>query len=83
MALPIRPGFPQTSAPIPRPDSARNAGQRAFFEAALGLQQQAPMASATSQPPPRPQPAGRIPTDLPADPPERILRPGSLLDIKV
>lgn len=83
MALPIRPGFPQTSAPVQRPDPARNAGQRAFFEAALSLQQQAPMASASARPASRPQPAGRIPTDLPADPPERILRPGSLLDIKV
>ena len=83
MALPIRPGFPQSSAPVQRPDPVRNAGQRAFFEAALGVQQQAPLSSAASQPAPRPQPTGRIPTDLPADPPERILRPGSLLDIKV
>ena len=38
---------------------------------------------AAANPVTRPYPLGRIPTNLPADPPERILRPGSLLDIKV
>jgi hypothetical protein len=28
-------------------------------------------------------PIQKIPVNLPADPPERILRPGSLLDIRV
>lgn len=82
MALPIRPGFPQTAPPIQRPDVARNPGQRAFFEAAL-RQQQAPTAVAAAPPMARALPMGRIPANLPADPPEQILRPGSLLDIKV
>ncbi len=83
MALPIRPDFPQPAQPIQRPDAARNAGQRAFFEAALGGQQQAAATQAIANPISRPHPMGRIPTDLPAEPPERFLRPGSLLDIKV
>ncbi|MES2341105.1 MAG: hypothetical protein V4597_05465 [Pseudomonadota bacterium] len=82
MALPIRPGFPQTAQPIQRPEAPRNAGQRAFFQAALG-QQEAPTSAAAAQPTTRAEPLGRIPTNLPAEPPERILRPGSLLDIKV
>ena len=83
MALPIRPGVPQTAQPIQRPDPARTAGQRAFFEAALGGQQQAAATQAAANPISRPHPMGRVPTDLPADPPDRVLRPGSLLDIKV
>lgn len=83
MALPIQPGFPQATAPIQRPDAARNVGQRAFFEAALGGQQQAAATQAAANPVTRPHPLGRIPTNLPAEPPERFLRPGSLLDIKV
>ncbi|HEX5378813.1 MAG TPA: hypothetical protein VFW47_09575 [Phenylobacterium sp.] len=89
MATPIRPGFqtPTPQAPA-RPDAARNAAQRAFFDAAFGkapgaaaapqTAQAAPAAPATTFPS-----AQRIPTSLPADPPTRILRPGSLLDIKV
>jgi hypothetical protein len=83
VALPIRPGFPQTAAPIQRPDTTPNAGQRAFFQAALGGQQQAAATQAAANPITRPHPMGRVPTDLPAEPPERFLRPGSLLDIKV
>ncbi|CAN5716739.1 hypothetical protein BH11PSE1_BH11PSE1_29250 [soil metagenome] len=83
MALPIRPGFPQATAPVHRPDPARNASQRAFFQAALGGQQQAAATEAIANPITRAHPLGRIPADLPAEPPERFLRPGSLLDIKV
>ena len=82
MATPIRPNFPQAAPPIQgaqRPDAA--AGQRAFFQAALG--QQPTHAAASAEPSARPPPAGRIPTSLPAEPPEKILRPGSLLDIRV
>jgi hypothetical protein len=65
-----------------RPDLPRNAGQRAFFEAAMGRTAQAevptsPVASAQSAP------THRVPTSLPAEPQSRILRPGSLLDIRV
>ncbi len=61
---------------------AKLAAQRAFFAAALG-QAQAP-AAATPQPQPQARPASvaRIP-DPAAEPPQRILRPGSLLDIRV
>ena len=93
MAEPIRPGFNPAPQTAPRPDAGRNAAQRAFFAAALG---QAPAAAAAPQaqvqpqvqrvaaaPQPAAPPAGRIPTNLPPDPPTRILRPGSFLDIKV
>jgi hypothetical protein len=77
----IRPPiFPTVNTPAQGAQTTRNAGQRAFFEAAMGR---------TAEPAsPRPTEAGRapiqkIPTNLPADPPEKILRPGSLLDIRV
>ncbi|KQW65951.1 hypothetical protein ASE17_14150 [Phenylobacterium sp. Root77] len=65
---------PQATAPV------RNPAQRAFFEAAMGrpaaaqaqVQAQAPAA-----------PAHRMPAALPDEPPQKILRPGSLLDIRV
>jgi hypothetical protein len=95
MAAPIRPGF-NNPAPqaAPRPDAARNAAQRAFFQAAMGqasapaapraqVQPQAQAPRVTAAPQAAAPPAGRIPTNLPPDPPARILRPGSLLDIKV
>jgi len=76
---PVRPPFPQTTGPgAGRPDAARNAAQRAFFQAALGQAQ----GVAPQGPAPAPR-APRVPTNLPAEPPARILRPGSLLDIKV
>ena len=76
MAVTIRPDMPVPQ----RPDLPRNAGQRAFFEAALGK----PVAAAiSSTPQASAAPVNRVPTSLPADPPNRILRPGSLLDIRV
>jgi uncharacterized membrane protein len=97
MATPIRPGF-QTDIPqaTQRPDVARNAAQRAFFQAAMGnaaapAAPQAPVqapvqAQARTQvtaPTAQAQPIHRMPTSFPAEPPTKILRPGSLLDIKV
>lgn len=77
MTTPFRPSIiPQTHVPTQGPNGARAAGQRAFFQAALG---QAP-AAATDMPARHVQ---KIPAALPAEPPARILRPGSLLDIKV
>lgn len=81
MTSPVRPPIiPQTHIPSGGgTNGARSAGQRAFFEAAMG---KTPTASATtSDTPARFVP--KIPVDLPAEPPQRILRPGSLLDIKV
>lgn len=79
MTTPVRsPIIPQTHIPTGGANSARGAGQRAFFEAAMG---KANASAAAPDAPARFVP--KIPTDLPAEPPARILRPGSLLDIKV
>ncbi|MDP3852192.1 hypothetical protein [Phenylobacterium sp.] len=73
------PIFPQTQTPSQGVQPSRNPGQRAFFEAAMG--RAAPQAQAAMA---APAPlAQKIPVNLPADPPEKILRPGSLLDIRV
>ena len=80
MAIPIRPGFPPNTQAAQAPQVARHPAQRAFFDTALG---QAPASVASTQTATRPMPTGRIPTNLPAEPPEKILRPGSLLDIRV
>jgi hypothetical protein len=74
---PIRPST--TSLPQALPQSRpelRNA-QRAFFEAAMGRAAPAEPAQPASRTERRPQGL-----DL-TKPPEKILRPGSLLDIKV
>ena len=79
---PVRPTpLPNTAASsgAQRPDVARNAAQKAFFQAAMGAQAAPASAPQTAGP----RPIHRVPTNLPADPPERILRPGSLLDIRV
>lgn len=70
--------------------NARTAAQRAFFEAALGKagapaaqpQMQTPAVRAETTPQPAAQ---RVRTEFvqPMEPPQKILRPGSLLDIKV
>jgi hypothetical protein len=84
MATPIRPGFQAPPQATQRPDAARNNAQRAFFQAAMG-NAAAPTATQAqfTAPTPQAQPTQRMPGPLPAEPPTRILRPGSLLDIKV
>ena len=84
MATPIRPGFQSPPQATQRPDAARNNAQRAFFQAALGnaAAPTAPQAQFTAQAA-QAQPTQRMPTSFPAEPPTKILRPGSLLDIKV
>lgn len=83
----IRPNPFPAAAPQPQPlDAGRQAAQRAFFAAAMG-QAQAPAQMAPQVAPqpavePRPAAAARTP-DPSAEPPKRILRPGSLLDIRV
>jgi len=78
MADPIRPNMPGLAQ---QAGSTRSAGQRAFFEAASGRTAvPAPAATAARA---SVAPIQKIPVNLPADPPERILRPGSLLDIRV
>ena len=82
---PIRPNFP---LPVAQPRPVRpetRAAQRAFFEAAVNG---APAPAAGAGPAARAEPvrpvaaAARTAPD-PAAQPQRYLRPGSLLDIKV
>jgi hypothetical protein len=77
---------PQRPAPSgpQRADAAKLAAQKAFFEAALGrpaapaaVQPAAPTAVSTPAAAPR-----RLP-EPGAETPQKILRPGSLLDIKI
>jgi hypothetical protein len=80
---PIRPSVlpptPQGSSPQ---DSAKLAAQRAFFAAAMG-QAQAQAPAATIQPTsPAATTAARA-APAPAEAPQKILRPGSLIDIRV
>lgn len=60
--------------------------QRAFFAAATGAPaaaQAQPPAAVQAQPQAPAKPVHRMPLNLPAEPPEKILRPGSFLDIRV
>lgn len=90
MALPpVRTAMTPQQAATARPaaDPARTAAQRAFFQAAMGG------VEAPTTPKPRPvdptQSAGRFTPQasqraaIPDEPPQRILRPGSFIDIKV
>ena len=71
----IPPPTPQLPATRPQPAAEVRAAQRAFFAAALGEAQAQPQ-------PERPAPA-RAAVAPEADQPERYLRPGSIVDIKV
>ena len=86
----IRPPIFPTSQPATQAQApARGMAQRAFFAAATA----APAAAAQAQPraavqtqaqPQAPaKTVHRMPLNLPAEPPEKILRPGSFLDIRV
>lgn len=81
----IRPNvFPQ-QPPLggQRDDPARLAAQRAFFQAAMG-QAQAPVQTAAPTAAPQPaQTVNRVADVSPSEAPQKILRPGSLLDIRV
>lgn len=80
----IRPNLtPNLATPSQGPgmDAAKLAAQKAFFAAATG-QAPAPAAAAPSEPAPRAATVQRVP-DASAEPPRKILRPGSLLDIRV
>jgi hypothetical protein len=93
---PIRPNaFPLPSAQPSPADAARSAAQRAFFDAAMGRSAapaSAAQASAQITAPSQaavftPSTASAQRVDLRpapnADPPAKLLRPGSLLDIRV
>jgi hypothetical protein len=81
---PIRPGMPPAQpASSSGADAARLAAQRAFFQQAMGRPAAAAPAAAQT---PTPAPAMRTVELRPAvdaEPPAKILRPGSLLDIRV
>lgn len=75
---PLRPNLTGQS-PLQTPQRpAQSAAQRAFFQAAMSQAQ-----PAAAQASPQAAPVHRVPTALPAEPPQRVLRPGSLLDIRV
>jgi hypothetical protein len=89
---PIRPNAFPTPGVQPSPaDAARTAAQRAFFDAAMGRSAApAPSAAAAAAAPvgvftPSAAPVQRAEIRPAADaaPPTKMLRPGSLLDIRV
>jgi hypothetical protein len=85
---PIRPGFPpQVQTPQPQAGQAQGAQNRvqggsAIFALARAqaAQQSAPAAPAATAP--QPAAVNRVPKAQ-DDPPQKILRPGSLLDIRI
>lgn len=86
----IRPTSWQPAQP-PAPAAGRTAAQRAFFDAAMGRTPAPPTASPTAPPrtaqaatataTPAVRPLQTAPLD--PEPPKKILRPGSLVDIRV
>jgi hypothetical protein len=82
---PIRPNpYPVQPAANPAADAARQAAQKAFFAAAMGrtVAPAAPQAPALT-PAPAPVQRAEIRPDPTAEVPAKVLRPGSLLDIRV
>ncbi len=80
----IRPNvFPQ-QPPVggQRDDAGRASAQRAFFQAVMG-QTQATAAPAAPAAVEAPQTVSRSTQVSPAEAPQKILRPGSILDIRV
>jgi len=78
---PSSPLFPYTTLfRSAREEAGRLAAQRAFFAAATGRAQPAaaPAAETPRVPPPTVNRVAEV-----ADPPQKILRPGSILDIRV
>jgi hypothetical protein len=79
---------PSAQAPIrPRGTAEAKAAQRAFFQQALGdstpvraAPPSAPVAQVQGAQPPR---AAGIVRPIPEEPPARVMRPGSFVDIKV
>lgn len=85
---PIRPAVYPPMQPAQGPGAAKSAAQRAFFDAALGKATggaaSVPVRAAAAQPPVvHATPVQRMPTGQPTEAPRKILRPGSLLDIRV
>lgn len=90
---PVRPNvWANIPPPAQGPGAVKSGAQRAFFDQALGKatgapQQVQPQATPVRAEPVQvqtaPQPVQRMPAAQPAEQPTRILRPGSLLDIRV
>ncbi|MDO9222605.1 MAG: hypothetical protein Q7U20_02720 [Caulobacter sp.] len=85
---PIRPAVYPPPQPGQGPGAVKSAAQRAFFDAALGKATggatSVPVQTAAAQPPVvHATPVQRMPTGQPTEAPQKILRPGSLLDIRV
>ena len=84
----MNPVRPNIWANVPPPGQgagpARTAAQRAFFDQALGKATGAAQAQPqTAVVQAQAQPVQRMPADQPTEQPTKILRPGSLLDIRV
>lgn len=85
---PIRPAVYPPTQPTQGPGAVKSAAQRAFFDAALGKATggatNVSVQTAAAQPPVvHATPVQRMPTGQPTETPQKILRPGSLLDIRV
>lgn len=87
----MNPVRPNVWSHVPPPGQgaggAKTAAQRAFFDQALGKATGAPQARPEATPvqvtPTQTQPVQRMPTGQASESPTKILRPGSLLDIRV
>jgi hypothetical protein len=75
--------FPQAPNPAVTPDAGKMAAQRAFFAALAGktAATAAEAAAAPAAAAPTAAPAPRVAVG--AEPPAKILRPGSIIDIRV
>jgi len=73
----IRPQHPQPT-PAPQPQAQRLSGQSALFALARGRVAEAVTTPTTAEPAPLDRTA-----QAEANPPQKILRPGSLLDIRI
>ena len=82
---PIRPGLPPASpAPTAGADAARLAAQRAFFQQAMGgAAAPKPTAPVQVQAAATPVRTVELRPTANAEAPAKVLRPGSLLDIRV
>lgn len=80
---PIRPNvLPPTTPANASQDAAKLAAARAFFATALG-QGNVTQAAATPEPAAAVVPTKSVAPAAPGDTPQKFLRPGSLIDIRV
>jgi hypothetical protein len=81
---PIRPAH-LSAAPASNPagEAARLAAQKAFFQMAMGRSAAPAPSAAAEQDPPKPIRTVELRPQPSAEAPGKILRPGSLLDIRV